>query len=202
MEGLKLARVNDDVYIATEPIVRFDQWAVNFVREQALRSPLGRARICAHRGHEDPVHEMLIGISDASYVRPHRHEGKSESFHLVDGEVDVVILSDAGAIEDVITLGKQASFYYRLDTPRYHTLLLDSPVLIIHETTKGPFDRQHTRWAPFSPVEQTTPAARREAAAYLGQLRREVSAWKATTHSLSPSAVGALACAVGVDGTA
>lgn len=190
MEPLKLARVNDDVYLAVEPIIRFDQGAVNFVREQALRSPLGRARICAHRGNGDPVHEMLIGISDASYVRPHRHDDKSESFHLVQGAADIVILSDSGAIEDVVTLGQHTNFYYRLDTPRYHTLLLDCPVLVIHETTKGPFEPGQTGWAPFAPVEDTTEPAAQAAASYKADLRRAVARWKTARRLLIDRAGG------------
>ena len=173
MEQLPLKRINDEAYVASETIIRFDRRAVDFVRDRALRNPRGRARICTHREAGDTVHEMLIGISAASYVRPHRHHGKSESFHLVEGEADVVILSDQGAVEDVVRLAPGANFYYRLDTPRYHTVVVASPVLVIHETTNGPFDPAQTDWAPFAPAEGTP-----EAAAYVAQLRQAVDAWK------------------------
>jgi cupin fold WbuC family metalloprotein len=173
MMDLPVERINDEVFVASDPIVRLDKGAVDFVREQALRNPRGRARICAHRGNDDLLHEMLIGISGASYVRPHRHDHKSESFHLVEGEAEVVILSDDGEVEDVVPLGSEANFFYRLDTPRYHTLLLGSPVLVIHETTNGPFDPSQTGWAPFAPAEGTI-----EAAEYVRHLRQAVAAWK------------------------
>ena len=173
MSRLPLQKINDEVYVAEDGIVRLDRRAIAFVRDQALRNPRGRARICAHRDSSNRLHEMLIGISAASYVRPHRHEDKSESFHLVEGNADVVILSDDGAIEDVVELGAEANFYYRLEAPRYHTLLLNSPALVIHETTNGPFVPDGTDWAPFAPAEGTP-----EARAYTEGLRRSVKAWK------------------------
>lgn len=173
MTHLPLVKINDEVYVFAEEIVRLDRHAIDFVRDCALRNPRGRARICAHKDSGDNIHEMLIGIAPGSYVRPHRHHGKIESFHLVEGSADVVILSDMGTIEDVVELGLNANFYYRLDRPRYHTLLINSPVLLIHETTNGPFDPTKTDWASFSPAEGTA-----ETADYVSQLRQLVSNWK------------------------
>jgi cupin fold WbuC family metalloprotein len=173
MEHLPLKKINDEVYTATEPIVRLDHRAIEFTRECALRNKRGRARICAHRNPEANLHEMIIAITSASYVRPHRHRGKSESFHVVEGDADVVIFSNEGTVEDVVELGSGANFYYRLDTPRYHTVLPGSPVLVIHETTNGPFDPTQTDWADFAPAEGSP-----EAANYSTRLRQAVEAWK------------------------
>jgi len=175
MNPLPIKRINDEVYVAADEVVRLDRQAVEFIRDCALRNPRGRARICAHKDSGDNLHEMLIGIAPGSYVRPHRHHGKVESFHLVEGSADIVILSEQGSIEDVIELGPHANFYYRLDSPRYHTLLVNSPVLVIHETTNGPFDPTQTDWAEFSPVEGAA-----ESTSYSSQLRQLVSDWKAS----------------------
>jgi len=173
VQPLSLKKIHDEVYTATEGIIRFDRRAIEFTRECALRNPRGRARICAHRSADENLHEMLIAITAESYVRPHRHHGKSESFHLVEGEADVVILSEQGSVEDVIALGPGANFFYRLDAPRYHTVLPRSPVLVIHETTNGPFDPAQTDWAAFAPAEGTP-----DAVDYAARLRDAVIAWK------------------------
>lgn len=175
MNSLHLTKINDEVYVAADEIVRLDRQAVEFIRDCALRNPRGRARICAHKDSSDNLHEMLIGIAPGSYVRPHRHHGKVESFHLIEGSADIVILSEQGGVEDVIELAPNANFYYRLDSPRYHTLLISSPVLVIHEITNGPFDPAQTDWAAFSPVEGSA-----ESASYTSQLRQKVSGWKAS----------------------
>ena len=63
------------------------------------------------------------------------------------------MLEDGGEIADIIELGPEKNFYYRLDFPMYHTLLVHSPVLVIHETTNGPFEVESSDLASFSPPE-------------------------------------------------
>ena len=170
---LPLNKINDEVFIASDEIVHFGSREVDFIRECALQNQRGRARICAHKEPTDSLHEMLIGIRSDSYIRPHRHEKKIESFHLVEGSADIVILNDDGDISDVIELGPDRSFYYRLDIPRYHTLLINSPVLVIHEITNGPFDPTQSDFASFSPPEGASAAID-----YIEQMRLQVKSWK------------------------
>ena len=119
------------------------------------------------------LHEMLIALLSDSYIRPHRHHQKIESFHLIDGSVDVVIFNDDGSIADVVELSLDGSFYYRLDSPRYHTLLIKSPVLVIHEITNGPFDSSMSDFASFSPAEGDSTQSE-----YTDRLKLQVRTWK------------------------
>lgn len=158
---MNLEKINDEVFVARDAIVRLDASAVDFVKRQALANTRKRARICAHRSTDDTLHEMLIAISDQSYIHPHRHVGKVESFHVVEGTVDVVIFDDTGAVAEVIELGDRdsgRSFYYRLAESRFHTLLLGTPWLVVHEVTNGPFRREETLLAPFAPDESDRSA--------------------------------------------
>jgi cupin fold WbuC family metalloprotein len=150
---VELKKINDEVYQADDEIVRLDRTAIDFIRQCALTNLRGRARICAHKHADDSLHEMVIGIARSSYVRPHRHHSKVESFHLIEGSADVIVFSDQGMIEDVIELGPERNFFYRLDLPRYHTVRVRTPVLLIHETTNGPFDPAATDFAAFAPEE-------------------------------------------------
>jgi cupin fold WbuC family metalloprotein len=153
MNTLPFQKISDEVFIATDAIVRMDNQAVEFIKAKALASPRGRARICAHKNASDKLHEMIIALRADSYVRPHRHHDKIESFHLVEGRADIVIFNTDGSILDVIKLGKDNFFYYRLDTPHYHTLVIHSPLLVIHEITNGPFDVRAADFAIFSPAD-------------------------------------------------
>ncbi len=153
MIELSLKKVNEELYLATDAIVRFDRQAIAFIKEKALNNRRGRARICAHKSNDDPLHEMLIAIRSDSYIRPHRHRNKAESFHLIEGRADIVILNEIGEIIDVIKLGLEANFYYRLDDPHYHTLLIHTPILVIHEITNGPFNPNDSDPALFAPLE-------------------------------------------------
>ena len=160
---MRLRKVSDEVYVADGPIVRIGPDDIAFVKEQARKSPRRRARICAHASNDDALHEMLIAISSDSYIHPHRHVGKSESFHIVEGEVDVAVFDEAGTVVEVIELGAMGSgrnFYYRLSESAFHTLLIRTEFLVIHEVTNGPFDRDRTVLAPFAPPEDKPDQAR------------------------------------------
>ncbi|MBZ5557427.1 MAG: WbuC family cupin fold metalloprotein [Acidobacteriia bacterium] len=114
----------------------------------------GRIRICAHSAIDDRLHEMLIVHTSDVYVRPHKHVGKSESLHVIEGTADVVLFTETGAVADVVPVGDYASgrtFYYRLADPVYHTLIITSPVFVFHETTNGPFRPEDTIWAQWAP---------------------------------------------------
>jgi cupin fold WbuC family metalloprotein len=160
---MNLNKVNEEVFIAEDPIVRFGDEEIAFLKRQAHANSRKRARICAHKTNDDALHEMVIAISAGSYIHPHRHIDKSESFHIVEGEVDVAIFDDTGAIVDVIELGAAGSgrrFYYRLSESVFHTLLIRSELLVIHEVTNGPFARDRTVLAPFAPSEDEADSAR------------------------------------------
>src|SRR2546428_13766383 len=107
---------------------------------------------------------MLIVHTFNTYVRPHKHVGKSESFHVIEGDVDVVIFADDGQVSDVIEMGSFQSgrpFFYRIADPLYHTLLIRSPVLVFHETTSGPFKREETVFAAWAPDDSQREAVDR-----------------------------------------
>ena len=152
---IALRRINDEVFYADAGIVRIGAAEMDFLRARASESPRGRARICAHLDPADGLHEMLIALSRDGYVRPHRHVGREESFHAVDGEADVVIFDETGRIEHVIHMGigEDDTRIYRLNAPRFHTVLVRTPCFIVHEVTRGPFDPHGTVFAPWAPPE-------------------------------------------------
>jgi cupin fold WbuC family metalloprotein len=135
---------------------------VAFLAERARQNARRRARLCAHPDARDRLHEMLIVLDRETYIRPHRHAGKSESFHIIEGELDVVIFHDDGSVREVVRMGPFGSgraFYYRLMENCFHTVLICSPFALFHETTNGPFNRSDTEFAPWSPAEGELQAA-------------------------------------------
>jgi cupin fold WbuC family metalloprotein len=151
---IEVDRINDEVFVARDDIVYFGDEEIDFVKQKALASPLKRARICAHKTNTDVLHEMLIAISKTSYIHPHKHMEKSESFHIVEGEVDVVIFDETGAVTDVIEMGVPKSgrqFFYRLSESKYHTLVVRTDILVMHEVTNGPFIKDDSIPAAFAP---------------------------------------------------
>lgn len=149
--------VSAEVLVADEPIVTVTHTDVAELKERAARNPRRRIRVCAHKNVDDAVHEMLIVMAEGCYIRPHKHVGKSESFHVVEGAVDVVVFDDEGNVTRVLPLGDYSSrggFYYRSDAALYHTVFIRSAVAVFHETTRGPFRPSDNILAPWSPDEK------------------------------------------------
>ena len=151
-----LKQLSPEVFIASEDYFHLMRSDLHKLRQFALDSPRGRARICAHKQPDAIVHEMMIVLARQTYVRPHMHLGKSESLHLLEGELDFLLFDDAGRLEKHLELGAYSSgkaFSHHLNTPRYHSLIVRSEVAILHETTQGPFDAAETQMARWSPPD-------------------------------------------------
>ena len=146
-----------EVIQSTNEIIMIERRDLELVRNNATISSKKRSRICFHKSSTDKLHEMLITLNKGCYIRPHRHGQKAESFHIIEGLAYVVIFNDDGIIADVIALGdyhSQRNFYYRIDAPYFHTVVVLSSQLVFHETTTGPFNKEDTTFAPWSPPEE------------------------------------------------
>jgi len=145
---------NSEVLYSEDDITTVCQEDIDGFIDRASYNPRKRIRLCAHHQKEAALHEMLIVHSKNAYVRPHKHLGKTESMHIIQGLVDVVLFDDDGGIERVMSMGDSLSgkmFYYRMEVPAIHTLIVRSNVLVFHETTNGPFDKDtcfFPSWAP------------------------------------------------------
>jgi cupin fold WbuC family metalloprotein len=167
-----LEKIGDGVYVAHgEPVVAGPA-EIAFLKDTVRQTVRGRVRICAHRSPAAPCQEMLILLLGTTYIRPHLHRGKAESLHVIEGAADAVFFDDAGEVARSVPLGDPGSgrsFYYRIESPLYHTLLLRSEYFLFHEATTGPFVREETLYAPWAPEEGTPTVAR-----YLADLDERV----------------------------
>jgi cupin fold WbuC family metalloprotein len=100
---------------------------------------------------------MIIVLCREVLFRPHRHANKTESFHVIEGEFDMIVFDDDGQPKRVILMGSPESgriYCYRLCTNAWHTLLPRSDIAVYHEVTTGPFDPgQPAEFAPWAPTE-------------------------------------------------
>ena len=109
---------NAEVLYSKDVLTTADHLDIEHFKQLSLHNPRKRVRLCTHLNQDDLLHEMLIVLEKSTYVRPHKHPGKSESTHIIEGLVDVVLFDDDGQIERVISMGDYASgktFYYRMD---------------------------------------------------------------------------------------
>ncbi len=154
-------------------IITFSPSDLDELKAKALAAPLKRARINLHEHLTDRVQEMVIAEHRDTYVRPHRHPGRLESFHVIEGLLTVVLFCDDGSIGATVSLGGIGSGYpvlYRQREPHWHTLLIESEFAVIHEVVEGPFPYE-TEWAPWAPAGASPEAVKD----YMDSLRRQVS---------------------------
>lgn len=174
---MNLKSFNAEVVFAADSIVQIGGADLATLKAEAAQNPRRRKRICAHPDSNDRLHEMLIVHERGCYVRPHKHLGKCESLHVIEGTAEAVFFHDDGSVREVVALGEYRSgdrFFYRVGEPVYHTLLITSPVFVFHETTSGPFRREDTAFAPWAPAEDQPEAV----AAFTRQLNAAVAAFK------------------------
>src|SRR5437016_4797075 len=114
---MPLKEIAPEVFIADSPLVKVSRQDIEFLKDKLKHCSRGRIRLCAHQENSDLLHEMFIVLCQDTYIRPHRHFNKSESFHVLEGTADVVIFDEAGSIDEVVQMGNVASgkqFFYRM----------------------------------------------------------------------------------------
>ena len=126
-----------------------------------------------HHGVDDQFQEMFIMFSKGSYLAASKHLGKDKSVDVLEGKADFLLFDEAGKITDVIPVGDPSTglpFYLRTPHERYHAWIMRSDTFVIHETTEGPFRREDTILAPWSPADVNDPVS---VPRYQAQLERE-----------------------------
>ena len=164
MIPVKYTVVNEEVLYSTESVTRLNRVDIELLKALASKNQRKRIRLCLHPNTEDHLHEMIIIHSKGAYVRPHKHVGKSESFHVVEGCLRVYFFEDDGRVKDVITMGqpgREEIFCYRLSESWFHTIIPITEMVVFHETTNGPFLREETVFASWAPPEEDSEAQKK-----------------------------------------
>jgi len=143
------------VYRHAEDAIAVDRHMIDKLIASAQQEPKRRARFNLHRTDGNAIQEMIIAFCGDSLNMPHRHHGKSESMHVLRGRVSVVIFDDGGKIMRRITLGPPwgaEPCVLRMEAPLWHTVIPIDDVVVVHETTNGPFvqggNMEVPTWAP------------------------------------------------------
>ena len=133
---------HDTIYI--------DKKKLDELKILAQKDPNKRARICLHKNDEEMVQEMIIAFCKDSYIRPHRHVDKSESYHIIEGRIEIIFYNDNGIEIDKVVLSDKMDehpFLFRISNSDWHTVVPKSDFVIIHEVTKGPFNKNSSEFA-------------------------------------------------------
>jgi len=113
------------------------------LKKKAFESKLKRYRYCIHKSNNHLTQEMIIVFHKDTIITPHRHPlGRSESYHLIEGAMNVYFFDDEGNTKNAIRLEEQSknkNFYYRLSSHTWHLPVPTTEFMIYHETITGPF---------------------------------------------------------------
>ena len=94
-------------------------------------------RICLHKNSSSKHHDMIILMQKKNFYRPHKHNKKGETYHMIYGKMCCVLFNNSGKIKKTFLLRKNEIF--RTPTNVYHTMLPISQFVIYHEAKMGPF---------------------------------------------------------------
>lgn len=157
----------------TDDFIILTKIDIEQIKAKALQNERKRIRINMHHSMDSGVHEMIIVHCFNNYVRPHKHTNKTESFHIIEGELDVVLFDDDGKVIKVIQMGPMGSgkhFCYRTVENKWHTVIPKTETVVFHETTNGPFIQDGTIQASWAPAD-TDPLAGNNYLKTLGLLK-------------------------------
>lgn len=128
------------------------------VATSAAASPRRRINHNFHSGAADNPHRFVNLLLRGTYIRPHRHSDppKSETFLVLEGEADVILFDDAGAVTARHRLGAETrdGRVWGIDIPPgvWHTILPRSARAVCFEVKPGPWepssDKEFASWAP------------------------------------------------------
>ncbi|MBP5855636.1 WbuC family cupin fold metalloprotein [Marivibrio halodurans] len=154
-------QVAAEVYYSVDSFATAGPEAVAMIKRIALESPRKRCRICFHPGPEATAQEMLIAMAGRSYVRPHRHFGKSETLTVLEGSATALLFGESGEVTRRVPMGPHGqgrTFFYRMPEGIFHTLDFESDIFVYLETTTGPFDPAKSEGAAWAPPESDPEA--------------------------------------------
>ncbi|MCY7296206.1 WbuC family cupin fold metalloprotein [Alteromonas sp. a30] len=152
---MKYKTINEAVLYNDEAICTLTQADLAELSTLGLATKEQRTRLCVHEEPDSLVHEMFIVHTKDTYVRPHRHITKSESFQVLEGEGSLILFDEDGNIERCIALGSLQTgktFYFKMPAKVWHMLIIQSDVIVFKEVTQGPFDASDCEFPDWAPM--------------------------------------------------
>ncbi|MBT3295615.1 MAG: cupin fold metalloprotein, WbuC family [Verrucomicrobia bacterium] len=136
-----------------------DATLIERLKTEALRSPLGRFRLCMHHSTSDPMQDMIIVHRRGNYSRPHYHPNAAMSYTMIEGRMDILLFDDAGSVTERVRMGchgdpESDAVGIRLAAGTVYTPVCLTEAAVFHETLSAPNpDGEATHYAAWSPAD-------------------------------------------------
>jgi cupin fold WbuC family metalloprotein len=142
-------------------MVRITNELIDTVVADARKSQRLRMNYNFHPELSDPVQRLLNALEPWTYIRPHKHINKEESFVLLRGTILAVSFNDDGTIRDHAILSQKSGILgIEFEENCFHMLTSLESGSAVFEIKEGPFvphtDGSSALWAP----KEGTPEAK------------------------------------------
>ncbi len=144
------------------PVCVVDSKMIETLKAEALRSTLGRYRLCMHHSTDDPMQDMIVVHRRGSYSRPHSHPAAASSYTLIDGRMAVLIFDESGAVTQRIRMGchgdpEADTVSLHLSAGTIYSSVCLTETVVFQETIAAPNpNNAATRYAEWSPAPDET----------------------------------------------
>jgi len=148
----------------------YSRQRLNELSEIAANSERKRTNLNVHEHLEDEVQRLFLAFEPDTYVRPHRHPQahKWEFFVLIKGDIDLLIFSDQGELQQRVKLSEHDNQAVEIPANTWHSYISNQPGSLALEIKQGAYVPQSpadfAAWAPDEKSEQAKD--------YLSQLRQ------------------------------
>lgn len=132
---------------------------LDMVTSQAKENPRLRMNYNFHESMDAPVHRLLNALEPGTYLPPHRHADKEETYLVLRGSLLAFYYDDAGNVIEKVCLNPLEG-KYGLDIPpcTWHSIVVLEPGTVIFEIKKGPYQplpqEDLAAWAPLASDEE------------------------------------------------
>lgn len=125
------------------------------VTAQAKENARLRSNYNLHETMDSPVHRMLNALEPGTYLPPHRHSDKEETYLVLRGRLLALFYDEAGNVTEKICLNPLEGRYGLEIPPRtWHSIIVLESGTVIFEIKKGPYQplspEDMAPWAPAS----------------------------------------------------
>lgn len=132
---------------------------LDIVTAQAKESPRLRMNHNFHTAMDAPIHRLLNALEPGTYLPPHRHTDKEETYLVLRGSLLAFFYDEAGNVTEKVCLHPSEG-KYGLEIPpgTWHSIIALESGTVIFEIKKGPYrplpPEDLASWAPSSSDEE------------------------------------------------
>lgn len=123
------------------------------VTAQAQANSRLRMNYNFHTSMDEPVHRMLNALEPGTYLPPHRHTDKEETYLLLRGKMWVFFYDESGKVTEKVLLDPlKGNYGLEIPAGTWHSIVVLETGTVIFEIKKGPYyplpSEDLASWAP------------------------------------------------------